>query len=53
MPCIHLADRARRLRPELTATAREVNALATAGLSDSDREVFLRLIRHAIVTLEG
>ncbi|MGW6728337.1 MarR family winged helix-turn-helix transcriptional regulator [Nocardia sp. NPDC055029] len=50
---IHLTDRARRLRPELTVAAREVNALATAGFSDADREVFLRMIRHAIVTLEG
>ncbi|MFD6273193.1 MarR family winged helix-turn-helix transcriptional regulator [Nocardia asteroides] len=50
---IHLTERARRLRPELHAAAREVNDLATAGFPAEDGEAFLRLLRQAIHNLEG
>lgn len=50
---VHLTERARRLRPELHAAAREVNALATAGFPAGDGEAFLGLLRHAIHNLEG
>ncbi|MCA2210628.1 MarR family winged helix-turn-helix transcriptional regulator [Nocardia rosealba] len=50
---IHLTDRSRRLRPALEAAAREVNALATAGFSDAEREELLRLAAQAIGNLEA
>ncbi|MGM7646724.1 MarR family winged helix-turn-helix transcriptional regulator [Nocardia sp. JW2] len=50
---IHLTDRSRRLRPALEAAAREVNALATTGFSDAQREELLRLAAQAIGNLEA
>lgn len=49
---IYLTDRARRLRPELSAAADEVKKIATEGFSAADSAAFRRMITQAIDNLE-
>ena len=45
---VHLSDQARALREPAQAAAREVNAMAMAGVSDGDRERFVAVMQSAI-----
>lgn len=49
---VHLTERGRGLREVLTASARETNAVALAGLSAEETEQFLALARRVIRNLE-
>ena len=50
---VMLTAHARRLEPELTAAAREVNAVALDGLSTSDIDGFMRTLDRLIANLEA
>lgn len=50
---VMLTAHARRLEPELTAAAREVNAVALDGLSKSDVDGFMRTLDRLIANLEA
>ena len=45
---VHLTDQARALREPAQAAAREVNAMAMAGVSKADRERFVAVMQSAI-----
>lgn len=49
---VHLTERGRGLRGALTASARETNSVALAGLSAEETEQFLALARRVIQNLE-
>lgn len=49
---VHLTARGRELEAVLTASAREVNAAALAGLYEGERERFLALARRIVTNLE-
>lgn len=49
---VHLTDRGRGLEAVLTASARETNAAALAGLEPEERQQFLALVRRVIHNLE-
>ena len=50
---VMLTAHARRLEPDLTAAAREVNAVALDGLSTSDIDGFMRTLDRLIANLEA
>lgn len=50
---VSLTPKSRDLQPTLLGAAREVNALATRGLSEEDVETFLRITASLIVNLRG
>jgi DNA-binding MarR family transcriptional regulator len=49
---VHLTARGAALEEPLTAEARRVNALATAGLAGADRALLMDLLRHIAGNLE-
>ena len=49
---IHLTEKARSIRDAAYAAAEETNAEALAGLSDSERQEFLNLMRRTISSLQ-
>ena len=49
---IHLTPKALGLEAALVASAREVNRVATAGLSDAEIAAFLSTMQHMIANLE-
>ena len=49
---VHLTERGRALRDVLSASARETNGVALAGLSAEEAEQFLALARRVIQNLE-
>ena len=49
---VHLTPRGRSLEPVLTASAREANAAALAGLSTEERQQFLSVARRVMQNLE-
>jgi DNA-binding MarR family transcriptional regulator len=48
-----LTARSRRLEKRLTAAARDVNAVATEGLSDAEVEAFMATVSRLIANLEA
>lgn len=50
---IYLTERARNLRAELFAAARDVNDIATAGFPQAQGEEFLRMVQESITNLEA
>jgi DNA-binding MarR family transcriptional regulator len=50
---VHLTDRARGLQPHLMAAGRAVNTAATAGLTNSEVEMYRDLTRRLISNLEA
>lgn len=50
---IHLTERARNLRAELFAAAREVNEIATEGFPQAQGDEFLRTVQQTIANLEA
>ncbi len=49
---VHLTPRGRKLEEALTASARETNAAALAGLRTEERTLFLDLARRMVANLE-
>ena len=50
---IRLTPQARQLAPRLVDAARDVNALAAAGVSAADLDTFMRVMATAIENLQG
>jgi DNA-binding MarR family transcriptional regulator len=50
---VHLTDHARSLKPALMAAGHDVNAVATAGLKDSEIEMYRTIARRLISNLEA
>lgn len=50
---IRLTPQARQLAPRLVDAARDVNALAAAGVSAADLDTFMRVLATAIENLQG
>lgn len=50
---VHLTEKARRLRPRLTAAGHAVNAAATRGLTDAEIETYRNLVRRLTANLEA
>jgi DNA-binding MarR family transcriptional regulator len=50
---VMLTERSRRLESDLTAAAREVNAVATEGLSEAEIEAFMATLGRLIANLES
>jgi DNA-binding MarR family transcriptional regulator len=50
---VRLTEHARRLEPDLVAAARDINTLATRGLTDDQISTFHTALRQAIANLEA